>query len=364
MTQQTGRHGEQRSFPLEIKRVIDGDGFDALVFGTPNTEEPVQEIRLFGIDAPEMAQRYGEEAAEYLSSLVGDARLYMEVVNYDPFGRQVAIVYRNSFEKEETLNYLMVKSGWAYWYQNFDPENRLGLREAEGEAFFGHLGIWQDGGNEERPWDYKARRNREAGIQRDAVGPRPDVPQRKREYRSGGVSPDAQDVIAVQEPVYVPSDAARQQQVSQEQEYINWKTFMESGSSHSRQPSSVPARFWELDDRAFEKRVLGFFREDEGLREEFPEVWPWNKWPGRKGVDMRGVDIVAEDRLGYVVAVKCVFVRSPTIRLSGLDLGLFRRALGSRHFQRGMVCSPAAGLKDSCKLALARMGKRYEYVAF
>ena len=167
------RNRGPRSFPLEIKRVIDGDGFEALIYGTPETEEPINEIRLFGIDAPELAQPFGQESANHLASLVNDGRFYMEVVNDDNYGRSVAIVYRNSFEHKDTLNYKMVAAGWAYWYEDYDPEDRLGLREAQAEAFFRGVGIWRDGGNEERPWDFKERVRREseekARFEADAV---------------------------------------------------------------------------------------------------------------------------------------------------------------------------------------------------
>ena len=89
---------------------------------------------------------------------MNNGRFWLQVIGEpDPHGRTVAVVYKDSLENSHTLNYLMVRAGWAYWYKDFDPENSLGLREAQGDAFFKGLGVWQDGGNEELPWDYKLR---------------------------------------------------------------------------------------------------------------------------------------------------------------------------------------------------------------
>ena len=64
----------------------------------------------------------------------------------------VGDVYRNS--PDESLSQDMVRAGWAYWRRN-DGDDGIGLQDLEQRAFFNAVGVWQDGGNEIRPWDYR-----------------------------------------------------------------------------------------------------------------------------------------------------------------------------------------------------------------
>lgn len=145
------------TFPIEVLRVIDGDTLEVLVLGTSDFSHPnTLSVLLCGIDAPEMTQRYGEEAKSYLESLVSDGRFWMRVVgeeqgNYAP-AMVVCDVCRNS--PDESLSKAMVKSGWAYWRRDWDTDE-LGLEKLEQEAFFAALGVWQGDGNEVRPWDHR-----------------------------------------------------------------------------------------------------------------------------------------------------------------------------------------------------------------
>lgn len=132
---------EDNRFPIEITRVVDGDGFQAKVL---DGSERTIDVRLYAIDAPESRQKYGREAANHLRQVVES-------------GRSVAIVYKDSFDISHTLNYLMVRAGWAYWYSQYeDGDNELELREAEATAYMEGKGVWQEP-DLERPWAYKAR---------------------------------------------------------------------------------------------------------------------------------------------------------------------------------------------------------------
>ena len=149
------REGE---FPIEITRVVDGDGFEARVLdGSGRTIE----VRLYAIDAPEGAQKYGEEATNHLRKEVEGGRFWLEVNRTDPNGRTVAVVYKDIYDTVCTLNYLMIRAGWAYWYSNYDTKNSLGLREAEIAAYLDGNGVWQEP-ELELPWDFKQRMRQEA----------------------------------------------------------------------------------------------------------------------------------------------------------------------------------------------------------
>ena len=92
-----------------------------------------------------------------------NGRFWLQVIgDPDPNGRTVAVVYKDSLENSHTLNYLMVRAGWAYWYSHYeDGENELRLKEAEATAYMEGVGVWQEPGVE-RPWTFKERMRQEA----------------------------------------------------------------------------------------------------------------------------------------------------------------------------------------------------------
>ena len=137
------------SIAVRIIQIVDGDTLS--VTHSSSGDRTPEHVRLYGVDAPELDQKYGREARKHLSCLVGkrDSRFFMKVMSQDIYGRSVAIVYRNS--PYETLNFKMVNEGWAYWYEGYDQENRLRLREAQQIAFLSRKGVWQIRGDEERP---------------------------------------------------------------------------------------------------------------------------------------------------------------------------------------------------------------------
>ena len=75
---------EDYRFPIEIIRVIDGDGFKARALDGINRE---LEVRLYAIDAPEGRQKYGREATNHLRNLTKVGRFWLETKNQDPHGR-------------------------------------------------------------------------------------------------------------------------------------------------------------------------------------------------------------------------------------------------------------------------------------
>ena len=170
------KNREDNRFPIEIISVVDGDGFKARALDGSNREI---EVRLFAIDAPEGRQEYGRESTDHLRNLTTEGRFWLEAKAYDHYGRVIGIVYKDGSNAEHTLNYAMVRDGWAYWYSQYErpwvkppddetgiheTQNELGLREAEISAYMEEpipRGFWVDP-NAERPWDYKKRIREEA----------------------------------------------------------------------------------------------------------------------------------------------------------------------------------------------------------
>lgn len=132
--------------PLDVK---DGDGF-VLPLG--------QEIRLWGIDAPELSQtceRGGETygcgtaAKSMLTAFLTSARLSCQPLNRDRFGRLIARCHIGG----DDLAGLMVRSGWALDWPRYSEGFYAADQDAARAA---GRGLWQ--GDFTAPWDWRAER--------------------------------------------------------------------------------------------------------------------------------------------------------------------------------------------------------------
>ncbi len=134
--------------------VIDGDGL--YVAET--------EVRLFGIDAPEIGQyckrgganrwRCGQYSTVALDGLAGGKQVSCKVRTTDSYGRAIAVCTRQGRDLAEQL----VRRGWALAYRRFSDR----YVEAEETARDAKSGIWS--GEFEEPWHWR-RRRREGGAE-------------------------------------------------------------------------------------------------------------------------------------------------------------------------------------------------------
>ncbi len=139
---------------VRIRRVVDGDSLEVKYSGLFSFLRRPFPVRLYGIDAPELAQPYGQESRQQLASLVQRGGIRMDAVTIDRYGRTVGILYSRR-RKDEPVNVAMVRSGMAWWYRRYGGRD-LGFPEAEAEAKRRRRGIWKDGDRIRRPWDYRA----------------------------------------------------------------------------------------------------------------------------------------------------------------------------------------------------------------
>ena len=138
---------------VRIRRVIDGDSLEVKYAGLFSFLRKPFSVRLYGIDAPELAQPYGEESRKQLQSLVRGGGIRMDVKTTDRYGRTVGLLYRR--RRGRSVNVEMVRSGMAWWYQRYGGRD-LGFPEAEAEAKRRRRGVWRHGDRVRRPWDYRA----------------------------------------------------------------------------------------------------------------------------------------------------------------------------------------------------------------
>ncbi len=71
-----------------------------------------EKIRLYGIDAPEKRQAFGNRAKQLVSALAFGKVVKVEVKDQDRYGRTVADVI---LPDRKNLNHDIVKAGFAWW---------------------------------------------------------------------------------------------------------------------------------------------------------------------------------------------------------------------------------------------------------
>lgn len=124
-----------RSYEGTVSHVSDGDS----LWVRPLHGGPAQELRLEGIDAPELCQAGGPQAREALARLVLQQRVRVRVRAHDDYGRGLA---RIDWQGQD-LAARMVRSGhaWSYRYRH-DPGP---YAQDERLARQARRGLWSQG---------------------------------------------------------------------------------------------------------------------------------------------------------------------------------------------------------------------------
>ena len=141
---------KKKTAPITRVRVADGDSLEVTYRGKR------ERVRLYGIDAPEMAQPYGQDCKEALEDMVRNSGpLLMEEMDRDHYGRIVGLVYPESKSRKKSLNLRMVKRGYAYAFTQHGGEE-LKVEQAERHAKRKKRGIWKDWWVPKvKPWDHR-----------------------------------------------------------------------------------------------------------------------------------------------------------------------------------------------------------------
>lgn len=140
----------------EVIKVYDGDTI------TLRAQGKQHKIRLYGLDAPEIAQSFGKESREYLLGLCPlQAKAQVKIKDSDKYGRIVGIVLcpdtkpKNPASKSTNKNYIdvnaaLVKHGYAWAYEDYTKA----YVPLELYARIHKLGLWAQG-NPIRPSVYR-----------------------------------------------------------------------------------------------------------------------------------------------------------------------------------------------------------------
>lgn len=115
----------------QVVGVSDGDTLTCL-----HQKRPFK-VRLIHIDAPELAQPFGQRAKQALSALAYRQEVRLQVQRYDKYQRLLAVVYN---KQGKNLNLQLVKQGMAWAYYQSQPE----YVKAQQRAQASRIGLWQD----------------------------------------------------------------------------------------------------------------------------------------------------------------------------------------------------------------------------
>lgn len=128
----------------KVVSVTDGDTITVL-----DDSKTQHKIRLWGIDAPESRQDYGQRAKQALSDMVYNKAVTVDVQDTDRYGREVGKVYQG----DTYVNLEMIKLGLAWWYQTY-AKGATDLKDAEEAARTAKVGLWSRP-DAIAPWDFR-----------------------------------------------------------------------------------------------------------------------------------------------------------------------------------------------------------------
>ena len=106
-----------------------------------------QRIRLYGVDAPELAQPFGKAARDYLRKLVTGRQVTCTPTDIDRYQRVVAVCEADGLH----LNHQMVRAGYAWAYRCYSYQYLL----TEWRARWHKHGLWCC--NPVPPWAWRRR---------------------------------------------------------------------------------------------------------------------------------------------------------------------------------------------------------------
>lgn len=115
----------------KVVRVIDGDTVEVL-----DKFKNKHRIRLYGIDAPESKQDYGQKAREFLASLIASKDVKVLITGTDRYSRNIGKIVFD----DKDINAEMVLQGFAWAYEEYSTD----YVKFQAYAKEHKLGLWQD----------------------------------------------------------------------------------------------------------------------------------------------------------------------------------------------------------------------------
>lgn len=138
-----------KPYKATVIQVWDGDSIVVSTMAGP------QQIRIFGIDAPEKDQPFGAQAKRYLERLLKNQQVIIEPLEQDSYQRTIA----NVTQQQRSVADRLVEQGFAWAYRRYNPPDALIEKEARAKRE--RRGLWQN--SQPTPpwlWRKKAKQKR------------------------------------------------------------------------------------------------------------------------------------------------------------------------------------------------------------
>lgn len=134
----------------KVVRVADGDTITILT-----NDKKQFKIRFAGIDCPERAQPWGQNATEALKAALTGESVTVEVMDVDRFGRTVGKVYIEGMN----INRHLVESGNCWVYPRYAKDQKL--FDLQDEAQAAKRGLWAlPEGERVPPWEWRKNKHK------------------------------------------------------------------------------------------------------------------------------------------------------------------------------------------------------------
>ncbi|KAL5224802.1 hypothetical protein ABZP36_011441 [Zizania latifolia] len=117
------------------------------------------DIRLRGIDAPEMKMKYGKESQRALVKLIAWKCVTLHVYGQDQFKRFVCDIYCGSVFIQEQ----MLLNGHVWHFKIYDKRPEFEMWEKEAQA--ARRGLWASD-NPEKPWEWRKKKRKADGSKK------------------------------------------------------------------------------------------------------------------------------------------------------------------------------------------------------
>lgn len=129
-----------------VSHVTDGD----TIWVRPVSGGPPQQVRIEGIDAPEICQAFGVQSRDALAARVMRKRVTLTTTGEDDYRRTVARVHHG----REDVGGWLVSHGYAWSYRFRHSRGPYARQEARARAK--QVGLWSSGAPE-APRDFRVR---------------------------------------------------------------------------------------------------------------------------------------------------------------------------------------------------------------
>lgn len=142
-------------FTGTVIEVLEGD-----LFKVRTKDWGDYKVKLWGTDAPELDQPFGEASKKYLKDMILKRSVIVSVYSAVGGGRgiQIGWVSTNESSEKQTVNERMVSTGHAWWERlryNRELQTEAGaLLKCEEAARVSKIGLWSKP-NPLAPWDWK-----------------------------------------------------------------------------------------------------------------------------------------------------------------------------------------------------------------